>query len=165
MNWFVIMESESLQIPLPPIVGNPCQNRTDAAEFKAQPSAIKCKGQLHFNWCPSTESNRVLGLTRSDIIHKCFKGVVWCCHLESNQVLRLTRPLHRHLCFDSFLFGTDHRSRTCMGFPPLRSKRSVYTIPPDRHYVWRRGRGSNSPKTDRQSVALPECYHGNVWGL
>ena len=50
-----------------------------------------------------------------------------------------------------------------MGFPPLRSKRSVYTIPPDRHYVWRRGRGSNSPKTDRQSAVLPEYYHGNVW--
>ena len=26
--------------------GNPCQNQTDAVEFKARPSIIKCKGQL-----------------------------------------------------------------------------------------------------------------------
>ena len=29
-------------------IGNPCQNQTDAAEFKARPSIIKCKGQLFF---------------------------------------------------------------------------------------------------------------------
>lgn len=28
--------------------GNPCQNQTDAVEFKARPSIIKCKGQLLF---------------------------------------------------------------------------------------------------------------------
>ena len=76
LNWFTLADSESMQNPCPSIVGNHYQNRTDAAEFKAQPSAIKCKGQLHFVWSLCEESNSVPNRTKVGIIHKCFRGIV-----------------------------------------------------------------------------------------
>ena len=114
------------------------------------------------NWSLCEESNSVPNRTKVGIIHKCFRGIV-CFIVyfvalftdNVNNVQKYTQLYNflykvgavtwnrtmfhdlRGRCIATYaltaLFGTDHRSRTCMTFPPLRSKRSVYTIPPDRH--------------------------------